>query len=59
MWKDPIVEEVRALRDEYARKFEYDLDAISRDLQEQEARSERKLIDPPAHPNGRIDALAS
>jgi hypothetical protein len=36
MWEDPIVEEVRRARDEYARGFGYDLDAIFRDLQNQE-----------------------
>ena len=32
MWKDPIVEEIRRYRDEYAARFNYDLDAIFRDL---------------------------
>ncbi|MCZ7624534.1 MAG: hypothetical protein M5R38_00645 [Candidatus Methylomirabilis sp.] len=36
MWKDPIVEEVRKIRQRHAAKFNYDLDAICRDLQEQE-----------------------
>lgn len=30
--EDPIVEEVRRLRDEYASQFNYDLDAICADL---------------------------
>ena len=30
---DPIVEEVRKARDAYAKRFDYDLDAICRDLQ--------------------------
>lgn len=29
--KDPIVEEIRAIRNEHARKFNYDLDAICED----------------------------
>lgn len=33
MWTDPIVEEVRAARDAYAKKFGYDLVKIARDLQ--------------------------
>jgi len=37
MWKDPVVEEVRAIRDEYARQFDYDIEAICRDLRAQEA----------------------
>jgi hypothetical protein len=32
MWKDPIVEEIRACRDEHARAFQYDADAIFADL---------------------------
>ena len=32
MWKDPIVAETRALRDEYTRQFNYDADAIFEDL---------------------------
>ena len=36
MRKDPVVEEVRKVREEHAAKFNYDLDAIYRDLQRQE-----------------------
>lgn len=32
MWKDPIVEEIRACRDDHARAFHYDADAIFADL---------------------------
>lgn len=39
MWTDPVVEEVRAIRDAYAKQFGYDLEAIYRDLKEQEAKS--------------------
>lgn len=35
MWKDPIVEEVRAHRQAHAEKFDYDLAAICRDLRQQ------------------------
>ena len=37
MTKDPIVEEVRKVRDEYAKRFGYNLDAIVRDLQQKQA----------------------
>lgn len=43
-WSDPIVDEVRRVRDEYAARFNYDLRAIYRDLKEQEKRSGRKLV---------------
>jgi hypothetical protein len=36
MWNDEIVEEIRKTRDEYAARFNYDLAAIYKDLQEQQ-----------------------
>ena len=47
MWKDEIVEEVRRVRDEYAAKFNYDLDAIYEDIKKQEKQSERKVVSLP------------
>ena len=41
---DPIVEEVRKFRDEHARKFNYDLNAICADLMEKQKRSGHKLV---------------
>ncbi len=43
-WIDPIVEEVRRVREEYAARFNYDLDAIYRDLKEQEKLSGRTYV---------------
>jgi len=51
---DPIVDEVRKVRDAHAARFNYDLDAIFRDLKEQEKKSGRKFVSfPPrkAEPN--------
>ncbi len=48
MWKDPIVEEVRKIREKHAAKFNYNLDAICRDLKEQVRKSERKVVSLPA-----------
>ncbi len=51
MWKDEIVEEVRKVRDEYAAKFNYDLDAIYKDIKEQEKKTQRKVVSlPPRKP---------
>ena len=51
-WSDPIVDEVRRIRDAYAARFNYDLRAIYGDLKEQEKRSGRKIVsyakEPPA-----------
>lgn len=44
MYDDPIVAGIRQLRDEYARRFGYDLDAICRDLCEQQRRGGRRVI---------------
>jgi|COG998Drversion2_1049125.scaffolds.fasta_scaffold173928_2 predicted PolB exonuclease-like 3'-5' exonuclease len=47
MSKDPIVEEVRAIRDTYAKQFDYDTDAIYRDLKNQETQTGSKFISLP------------
>jgi hypothetical protein len=41
---DPIVDEVRQVRDAHAARFHYDLDAIFRDIKEQEKKSGRKFV---------------
>ena len=43
-WKNPIVEEVRKVREAHAAKFNYDLDAICRDLKKQEKKGGRKVV---------------
>jgi hypothetical protein len=60
MIDDPIVAEVRKARNEYARRFDYDLDAICKDLQERQAQSGRQVVSfPPKRPKpantGRAD----
>jgi len=51
MIDDPIVEQVRKARDEYARQFGYDLDAICRDLQAKQQQPDRQLVSfPPKRP---------
>ncbi|MHB8777055.1 MAG: hypothetical protein ACYC6R_04730 [Anaerolineales bacterium] len=44
MWNDPIVEEVRKARDEHAKKFNYDLQAIVADLKKQQNASKHKFV---------------
>jgi len=44
MWQDPIVAETRALRDEYARQFNYDIDAIFADLVAKQATHPERLV---------------
>ena len=51
MWSDPIVEEVRKVRGEHARKFNYDLQAIAADLKNQQKAGKRKFVTlPPRKP---------
>ena len=44
---DPIVDEVRRVRDAHAATFNYDLDAIFRDIKEQEKMSGLKFVSYP------------
>lgn len=50
MSRDPIVEEIRRYRDEYAKCFNYDLQAIYRDLKEKQEKSGRKVVSFPPQP---------
>jgi hypothetical protein len=44
MWTDEIVNEIHRIRDEYAKSFNYDLDAIFEDLRKKQAQSGRKVV---------------
>ncbi|MBW4471131.1 MAG: hypothetical protein KME45_12110 [Stenomitos rutilans HA7619-LM2] len=44
MWTDEIVEEIHQIREEYAKSFNYDLDAIFADLREKQAESGREVV---------------
>jgi len=51
MWKDPIVEEVRRVREEHAARFNYDLKAIVEDLMQEQRQSGTEVINlPPRRP---------
>lgn len=51
MIKDPIVEEVRKTRDEYAKQFNYNLDAICQDLQKKQEQPSKNIVSfPPKRP---------
>jgi hypothetical protein len=56
MWEDPIVEEVRKVRDRHAAQFHYDLEEIYRDLKRQEIQSGKTFV---SHPPRRIPATPS
>ncbi len=51
MWHDPIVEEIHKIREEYARKFGFDVNAICKDMQEKQRQSGRNVVTfPPREP---------
>jgi hypothetical protein len=58
MWKDPIVEETRKLRDQYASKFNHDIDAIYEDIKRRQAQSNKKTVSFPARKPSRTLSAA-
>ena len=58
MWKDPIVEEIRKYRDEYAGQFSYDLHAICQDLRKKQGQAGRPVIALSPKPVKRISKVA-
>ncbi len=47
MWKDEILEEIHKIREEHAKAFNYNLQAICNDLRQKQAASGRQLISQP------------
>ncbi|MCC5618666.1 hypothetical protein LC605_26970 [Nostoc sp. CHAB 5836] len=47
MWKDEILEEIYRIREEHAKSFNYDLQAICDDLRQKQAVSSRQIISQP------------
>ena len=45
---DPIIAEVRTIRDQHAARFDYDVKAIFRDIQARQEASGRKYVHYPA-----------
>lgn len=45
-WQDEIVAEVRAVREAYAQRFNYDAKAICQDLQRHQAEGNWKIVRP-------------
>ena len=50
MWLDPIVEEVRRIRDAHAQQFGYDLPAIYEDLKRFEREHDLEMVSFPPRP---------
>jgi len=47
MWQDPVVEEIHRIREEHAKKFNGDLQAIYEDIRKRQAQSGRKVVSRP------------
>lgn len=47
MWKDEVLEEIHRIREEHAKAFNYDLQAICDDLRKKQDVSNRQLISQP------------
>jgi hypothetical protein len=58
MWKDPIVEEIRKYRDEYAGKISYDLHVICQDLRKKQGQAGRRVVSLSPKPAKRISQVA-
>ena len=41
---DPIVEEIHKIREEYAEKFDYDVDAMFEDMRKKQSQSQHKIV---------------
>jgi len=50
MTRDPIVNEVRQFRDAYAKRFQYDLEAICRDIRAKQTQSGKTVVSLPPKP---------
>jgi len=59
MWKDPVVEETRKLREQYASQFNHDIDAIYEDIQRRQAQSGNKPVSFPARKPSKAPNAAS
>jgi len=48
MWQDPVVEETRKLREQYAAHFKHDADAVFEDIRKRQEKSRRSRVAFPA-----------
>lgn len=52
MWKDEVLEEIYRIREEHAKSFNYDLQAICDDLRNKQEKTGRQIISVPLkHPS--------
>jgi hypothetical protein len=57
MWRDPIVDETRKRREEYAAKFRHDADAIFEDIRQRQRQAGMQTVSfPPRKPRDKSTA---
>jgi antirestriction protein len=59
MWQNEVLEEIQKVREEHAKSFNYDLEAICADLRKQESNSERQILSKPLKPRDRAPITQS
>ncbi|MEN8215119.1 MAG: hypothetical protein ABFS56_01825 [Pseudomonadota bacterium] len=58
MWKDSIVEEIYKYRNEYAKKFNYDLHLICQDIRQKQGQGGRRVVTLKARPVKKFPKVA-
>jgi len=54
MYNDPIIDEIRQIREEYAKQFDYDLEAMAEDLRRRGRKHPERIVSfPPKPPRDR------
>lgn len=47
MRNDPVLEEIRRVKEEHAARYDYDVRAMARALKEEQKQGNRKIVSPP------------
>ncbi len=50
MWKDLIIEEIHKHREDYLKRYNYDLHAICQDIRKKQNQNERSIVQPKPRP---------
>lgn len=50
MWNDKIVEEIHKSREEYLKKFNYDIHAVCKDIRKKTRDNDRRVVKPVPRP---------
>ena len=50
MWEDRIVKEIHKSREEYLKKFNYDIHAVCQDVRKKSRNDDRKVVKPVPRP---------